>query len=53
MVDTILAMVSGGCRAKIGVSTGPGLTTLARMPRSFNSEVQVRTKERTAALDAA
>src|ERR1700722_5264377 len=53
IVDTILAMVSGDCRATIGVSTGPGLTTLERMRRSFNSEVHVRTKERTAALDAA
>src|SRR2546426_11550211 len=40
----------GACWSKIGVSIGPGLIALTRMRRSFNSAVQVRTKERTAAL---
>ena len=38
----------GACWSKIGVSIGPGLIALTRMRRSFNSAVQVRTKERTA-----
>src|SRR5437016_3461816 len=42
----------GACWSKIGVSIGPGLIALTRMRRSFNSAVQVRTKERTAALVA-
>jgi hypothetical protein len=41
---------SGACCSKIGVSIGPGLIALTRMRRSFNSAVDVRTKERTAAL---
>src|SRR3989442_11872552 len=42
----------GACWSKIGVSIGPGLIALTRMRRSFNSAVQVRTEERTAALVA-
>ena len=33
-----------------GVSTVPGLSTLIRMPRPFRSAIQLRAKERTAAL---
>src|SRR5215469_8172447 len=36
----------------IGVSVGPGLITLARMPRPANSAVQVRTKDTKAAFVA-
>ena len=36
----------------MGVSMGPGLTALTRILRSFNSDVQVRAKERTAAFVA-
>src|SRR5262249_7783500 len=46
------ASLVGGCWSKIGVSIGPGLIALTRMRRSFNSAVQVRMKERTAALVA-
>ena len=42
----------GACCSKIGVSIGPEQIALTRMRRSFNSAVQVRTKERTAALVA-
>jgi hypothetical protein len=35
-----------------GVAIGPGLTTLTRMRRPFSSAVQVRAKERIAALVA-
>jgi hypothetical protein len=35
-----------------GVSMGPGLTAFTRMRRPFKSVVQVRAKERTAALVA-
>ena len=38
--------------SKMGVSIGPGLIALTRMRWSFSSAVQVRTKERTAALVA-
>jgi NAD/NADP transhydrogenase beta subunit len=38
------------CESMIGVSIAPGLIALTRMPRSLSSAVQVRTKERTAAL---
>src|SRR6202021_4174813 len=53
MVDTIRAITSGDCRLARGVLTGPGLTTFERIRRSFRSVVQVRTKERMAALLAA
>src|SRR3984885_6025054 len=53
MVDTIRAITSGDCRLASGVLIGPGLTTLERIRRSFRSVVQVRTKERIAALLAA
>src|SRR6202007_1751900 len=52
MVDTIRAMASAGCPSIAGVSVGPGLITFERICRSLRSEVQVRTKERTAALVA-
>src|SRR5258707_8736905 len=52
-VDTIRAITSGDCRLASGVLIGPGLTTLERIRRSFRSVVQVRTKERMAALLAA
>src|SRR5215213_682123 len=38
--------------SKIGVSIGPGLMALTRILRCFRSTVQVRAKERTAALVA-
>src|SRR5258708_18466701 len=41
------------CWSKIGVSIGPGLIALTRMRRSFNSTVQVRTKERDCRLGGA
>src|SRR5580700_7061833 len=53
MVDTIRSITSGDCRLASGVLIGPGLTTLERIRRSFRSVVQVRTKERIAALLAA
>src|SRR5258708_23624360 len=53
MVDTIRAITSADCRIASGVLIGPGLTTFERMRRSFRSVVQVRTKERIAALLAA
>src|SRR3984893_7473322 len=53
MVDTIRAITSGDCRLARCVLTGPGLTTFERIRRSFRSVVQVRTKERMAALLAA
>src|SRR6202046_1542321 len=52
-VDTIRAITSGDCRLASGVLIGPGLTTFERIRRSFRSVVQVRTKERIAALLAA
>ena len=39
-------------RSSPGVSVDPGLTALTRMRRAFRSVVQVRAKERTAALVA-
>src|SRR5260370_38545693 len=53
IVDTIRAITSADCRLASGVLIGPGLTTFERIPRSFRSVVQVRTKERIAALLAA
>src|SRR5579864_4736818 len=53
MVETIRATTSGDCRLTSGVLIGPGLTTFERIRRSFRSVVQVRTKERIAALLAA
>jgi hypothetical protein len=53
MVDTIRAIRSADCRLTSGVSIGPGLTTFERIRRSFRSVVQVRTKDRIAALLAA
>src|SRR6266436_10333 len=53
MVDTIRPITSADCRLTAGVLSGPGLTTFERIPRSFRSVVQVRTKERMAALLAA
>src|SRR3984893_19067297 len=53
MVDTIRAITSADCRLARDVLIGPGLTTFERMRRSFRSVVQVRTKERMAALLAA
>src|ERR1700690_54834 len=50
MLATIWAMACFGSGAKIGVSIVPGLITLARILRSLSSSVQVRTKERMAAL---
>jgi hypothetical protein len=50
MPATIWAMACFGSGAKIGVSIVPGLMTLARTSRSLSSSVQVRTKERMAAL---
>ena len=38
--------------SKPGVWIGPGLTTLTRIPRAFRSDVQLRAKERIAALVA-
>ena len=38
---------------KIGVSIGPGLTTLTRMPADTSSAPRLRPSERTAALLAA
>src|SRR5258708_19183944 len=52
-VDTILAITSADCRIVSGVLIGPGLTTFVRILRSLASVVQVRTKERIAALLAA
>ena len=52
-VDTIRAITSADCRLASGVLIGPGLTTFERIRRSFRSVVQVRTKERIAALLAA
>src|SRR5580658_5966860 len=46
------ASLVDACCSKIGVSIGPGLIALTRTRRSFNSAVQVRTNERTAALVA-
>jgi hypothetical protein len=43
---------TAACCLKIGVSVGPGLIALTRMRWSFNSVVQVRILERTAALVA-
>src|SRR6202035_1357366 len=42
--------LSGNATSMIGVSTGPGLTTLTRMLRSFRSAAHVRAKDRIAAL---
>src|ERR1700735_1705058 len=53
MVDTMRAITSADCRLTSGVLIGPGLTTFERIRRSFRSVVQVRTKERIAALLAA
>src|SRR6202451_4230349 len=53
MVDTIRAITSADCRLASGVSIGPGLTTFERIRRSFRSVVQVRAKDRIAALLAA
>src|SRR5208282_2984230 len=53
MVDTIRATTSEDSRLASGVLIGPGLTTFDRIRRSFRSVVQVRTKERIAALLAA
>src|SRR5216683_6535208 len=53
IVDTIRAITSEDCRFARGVLIGPGLTTFERIRRSFRSVVQVRTKERMAALLAA
>ena len=39
-------------RSMAGVSMGPGLTTLTRILRSLRSTVQLRAKERRAALVA-
>src|SRR5437899_3272103 len=50
MVDTIRAITSADCRLANGVLIGPGLTTFERIRLSFRSVVQVRTKERIAAL---
>src|ERR1700722_713948 len=52
MVDTIRAMASAGCPSIAGVSVGPGLITFERIWRSLRSNVQVRTKERSAAFVA-
>src|ERR1700680_4029642 len=49
-VDTIRAITSADCRLASGVLIGPGLTMFERIRRSFRSVVQVRTKERMAAL---
>ena len=51
----ICAAASAGSspRSKIGVSIGPGLTELTRMPRPTSSAPSVRANERTAALLAA
>src|SRR6202453_582182 len=53
MVDTMRAITSADCRPTSGVLIGPGLITFERIRRSFRSVVQVRTKERIAALLAA
>src|SRR5579863_756611 len=53
MVDTIRAITSADCRFARGVLIGPGLTTCERIWRSLRSVVQVRAKERIAALLAA
>src|SRR5580658_10594373 len=53
MVDTIRAITSADCRFVSDVLIGPGLTTFERIWRSLRSVVQVRTKERIAALLAA
>src|ERR1700723_853752 len=53
MVDTMRAITSADCRPTSGVLIGPGLITLERIRRPFRSVVQVRTKERIAALLAA
>jgi hypothetical protein len=50
IVDTNLAIASGGRRSTSGVSVGPGLRTFERMRRSFSSIVHARTKLRMAAL---
>ncbi len=42
--------ISLGMVANRSVAMGPGLRTLVRILRSFRSFVQVRAKERTAAL---
>ena len=38
--------------SRMGVSIGPGLMVLTRMPRDFSSLAKVRPKERSAALVA-
>src|SRR3984957_10009730 len=50
ILATIWAMACFGSGAKIGVSIVPGLMTLARILRFLSSNVQVRTKDRIAAL---
>src|SRR5712664_607178 len=52
-VDTICAITSADCRPASGVLIGPGRTMFERIRRFFRSVVQVRTKERMAALLAA
>jgi len=47
---TMLSIACFGNPARIGVSMVPGLIMLARILRSLSSIVQVRTKERIAAL---
>ena len=44
--------LDGNCPSNIGVSTGPGLSTLVLIFRSLNSLVHVRANDLSAALVA-